>query len=285
MSGRNGGDRFAAPQMPEELRQQLMAASIQQQNQASYQTPTEIVELPSKGLFYPEGHPLHNVDSVEIKFMTTKEEDILSSPSLVEKGIVFDKLLESIIVDKRIDPSLLLTGDRNAVLAKARISAYGPEYSFGAFCSSCSTQQRIDHVFSELKNKEIDANRFEMEDGLVKVVLPKSGATVHLKLLSGQDEKEIQAEQRRRAKANMPEEQLVMMYRKLIVKVNNNDDLFAIANFVNSMPIMDSRFLRKFYSEIKPDLDLTYRFECRKCGHVDDGGVVSINGDFFWPDL
>lgn len=285
MSSRNNGSRFSAPLMPEDLRSQMMAASVHQQNQASYQTPTEVVELPSKGLFYPEGHPLHNAETVEIKFMTTKEEDILTSATLVEKGIVFDKLIESVLIDKRIDVSSLITGDRNAILSRARISAYGPEYSFAASCPSCSTIQKVDHLFTELKNKEISYDELEIENGLFKLTLPKSGAVVHMKLLTGRDEKEIAEEQKRRIKANLPEEQLVLTYRKMIVKVNGNDDIFAIANFVTSMPILDSRYIRKTYAEIKPDLDLTYRFQCQKCGHVDDGGVVSITGDFFWPQL
>ena len=240
MSGRNNESRFTAPLMPDDLRNQLMAMGMQQQTQpASYQIPAEIVELPSKGLFYSEGHPLHNCETVEIKFMTTKEEDILTSPSLVEKGIVFDKLIESLLIDKRIDPASLLTGDRNAILYKARISAYGPEYSFGTSCASCSTPQKVEHLFRDIKPKEIDYNNLELEDGFIKTTLPKSGATVHLKFLNGRDEKEISEEQRKRLKSNLPEEQLVLTYRKMIVKVNDNSDLFYIANFVSSMPILD----------------------------------------------
>jgi len=281
---RNNSERFSAPQMPEELMRQLMASSIQQQNQNTYQTPTELVELPSKGAFYPPEHPLHNVETVEIKMMTTKEEDILTSPTFVEKGVVFDKLLESIIVDKRISPSSLLTGDRSAILTQARISAYGPEYSFYYTCKECSNPQKVDYVFEEIKNKELPED-LVFEDGLLKVVLPKSKAVLHLRFLTGQDEKEIQGEQNRRAKANLPEEQLILMYRKLIAKVNGNDDIFFISNFITSMPILDSRHIRKVYSQAKPDVDLTFHFECKKCGNVDEGGVVSISGDFFWPQF
>ena len=283
MSGRNNESRFSAPLMPDDLRNQLMAASVQQQTQSSYQVPTEIVDLPSKGLFYPEGHPLHNVETVEIKFMTTKEEDILTSPSLVEKGIVFDKLMESILVDRRIDPSSLVTGDRNAILHKARISAYGPEYSFAAACPACSNVQKVEHIFQEMKCKEMVYNETTIENGLLKIKLPKSGAIVYLKILNGRDEKEIAEEQRKRVKSNLPEEQLILTYRKMMVRVNDNDDLFYIANFISTMPISDSRYLRKVYSEAKPDLDLRYHFECKKCSYLDDGGVVPITGDFFWP--
>lgn len=285
MKGRNSGERFAAPQIPEEIQRQIIASSVHQQNQASYQTPTEVVELPSKGVFYPENHPLYNVDTIEIKMMTTKEEDILTSPSLIEKGVVFDKLLESIILDKRITPSSLLVGDRTAILAKARVSAYGPEYSFLASCPECGTNQKVDHLFDDIKCAKLPLDELQIEDGLIKVTLPKSGMAVHLKLLCGQDEKEIQDEQNRRRKSNLPEENLILMYRKLIVRLNGDENIFNIANFASSMSIMDSRFLRKFYSVIKPDIDMSYTFQCGKCGHIDNGGVVPITGDFFWPKL
>ena len=280
---RNNNERFSAPQVPDELMRQIMAASVAQQNQSTYQTPTELVNLPSEGKFYPPEHPLHNKDSIEIKIMTTKEEDILSTPSFVEKGIVFDKLLESIIVDKRIDPRSLLVGDRTAILFKARISAYGPDYNFPTSCPSCNSIQKVEHVFEELKAREVDYAQFEIEDGLIKTTLPKSKAVVHLKFLTGQDEAEIEDEKAKKRKAGLPEEQLVSLYKKIIVKINDSEDYFMIANFVAEMPILDSRHLRKVYAESKPDLDLTYKFECKKCGHVDDGGVVSFSGDFFWP--
>lgn len=282
---RNNNERFSAPQMPEELMRQFMATNVPQQNQSGYSVPTELAKLPSEGKFYPPEHPLHNKDTIEIKFMTTKEEDILATPSFIEKGVVLDKLLESIIVDKRIRPESLLVGDRAAILFKARISAYGPEYSFISSCPSCASVQKIDHVFQELKSKSFEkteAVEFD-EEGLMKITLPKSGNTVHLKFLTGKDENDVEEEKNRRKKTNLPEESLMLLYKKIIVKVNDDADYFNVANFIVNMPIIDSRFLRRVYQENKPDLDLTYHFECKKCGHVDDGGVVSFSGDFFWP--
>lgn len=281
---RNNNDRLGAPQIPEELMRQIMSASSFQQNQSSYQVPTEIVDLPSQGKFYPEGHPLHNVDTLEIKVMTAKEEDILTSPTLVEKGVVFDKLIESLVVDKRIDPSSLLVGDRNAILVQARISAYGPDHAFGAFCNNCSTAQKV-QISVGMKNKELNFSEYQFEEGLLRLELPKSKNIIHLKFLDGKDEKDMVEEQRRRRKANLPEEQLILTYRKLIAKLNGNTDILEIANFAMSMPVADARYIRKVYAELKPDLDLTYKFDCQKCGQTNDGGVVPINGDFFWPEL
>ncbi len=44
----------------------------------SFQTPTEIVELPSKGLIYPTENPLHS-GQVEIFYPETPHEEILLS--------------------------------------------------------------------------------------------------------------------------------------------------------------------------------------------------------------
>ena len=89
--------------------------------------PTEVIDLPSKGLVYPKEHPLSS-GNVEIKYMTAKEEDILTSPNLIEKGIVLDKLLESIIVTEGVKLDDFIMGDKNTLLVSARILGYGKDY-------------------------------------------------------------------------------------------------------------------------------------------------------------
>ncbi len=103
--------------------------------------PTEFVELPSQGKYYPARHPLHNKESVKVRQMTAKEEDILTSRTLLKKGIALDRLLTNIIVDKSIDPQALLVGDRNAIIISTRVSGYGSEYSTKVSCPSCGTAQ------------------------------------------------------------------------------------------------------------------------------------------------
>ena len=142
---RNNEDRFNSANAPE----QAPAAGLQ------YIVPTEVVELPSKGLFYPENHPLHRKDFIEIKHMTTKEEDILTSTSLIEKGLVLDYLLKSIIVNKEIDTKSLLPGDQNAIYLSARISAYGGDYSFNFTCDACGKLNKVDYDLENVKNKEL----------------------------------------------------------------------------------------------------------------------------------
>ena len=110
-------------------------------NDFSFIVPTELVDLPSKGAYYPEGHPLHGSETIEIKQMTAKEEDMLTSRTLLKKGVALERVLESIILNKAIHPDSLLVGDRNALIIAARVSAYGNEYNTTVTCPECGTSQ------------------------------------------------------------------------------------------------------------------------------------------------
>ena len=85
--------------------------------------------MPSKGHFYPSDNPLSS-GQVEIKYMTAKEEDILTSANLIQKGIVLDKLLQALIVSEGVNLDDVLIGDKNAIMIASRILAYGKDYKF-----------------------------------------------------------------------------------------------------------------------------------------------------------
>ena len=122
----------------------LIDTSVSENSLLKFATiPTEIVELPSKGALYPPDHPLHGEETIEIKYMTAKEEDILTSQSLLRKGLAVERLLKSVVVDKRIDPKSLLVGDRNAVLYATRITGYGAEYPARVTCGNCTAKGRL----------------------------------------------------------------------------------------------------------------------------------------------
>ena len=253
-------------------------------SQQIYTPPVDIVHLPSKGEFYPEGHLLHKKETVEIYFMTTKEEDILVNAAYNREGVVFDKLLESILVNKSIDPSSLLAGDRNALLINARKNAYGPEYVINTACQDCLTINKINLDLDGIKEKKTDYSNVEItSNGTFLLKLSKSGVVAEIKLLTGQDEKEMLAQTQQRAKHNLPEEGVTGRYSKMIASINGNADPIAIKQFISNMPIMDSRILRKIYLDLMPDVDFVYKFPCRECSHTNEGGVP-FTGDFFWPD-
>ena len=251
----------------------------------SFVVPTEFVELPSQGRYYPEDHPLHNEDSIEIKQMTAKEEDILTSRTLLRKGVALDRVLQSLIVDPTINANHLLVGDRNAMIIAARSSAYGHMYETQVTCPSCQVTQ--DYAFdlnevqvyhaTELTNAEITVN----DDGTFDVTLPRTEIVVTFRLLSGTDEKTlVEAASSRKSKSH--ERAVTAQLSKMVVAVNGVRTQEALDYLVNHIPSMDSRHLRAAYKTAAPNIDLTQYFECGECDYEADM-EVPLTADFFWP--
>ena len=246
----------------------------------SFVVPTEFVDLPSQGRFYPEGHPLHGKDSIEIKQMTAKEEDILTSRTLLKKGVAIDRLIESIIVNKSIDPKTLLMGDRNAIIIASRVSGYGSDYATEVACPACSTKQT--HSFN-LNDSRIESGTFKEDlgvtdngDGTFTCVLPKTEVTVVARLLTGVEEKKV---------TNLSNSNSVIttQLENIIVSVNGDSSTQAIQYVANNLPSFDSRHLRMVLRMATPNVDLTQQFSCSECGHTQEM-EVPLTADFFWPD-
>ena len=159
---------------------------------ANYDFPTEVIELPSKGKIYPESNPLSK-GRVEIKYMTAKEEDILASQNLIKKGVVLDKLFESVVVDKDIDINDIIIGDKNAILLATRILGYGSEYQVEINDPFSGEQQRTTIDLAKIQTKEIDETLLS-RDNLYEYELPKGKKKIKFKLLTHKDEKDITAE-------------------------------------------------------------------------------------------
>mgnify|MGYP003110330907 CR=1 FL=1 len=254
-------------------------------NGLTYQVPTEFVELPSRGRFYPEGHALHNQETVEIKFMTAKEEDILSSTALIKKGLVIDRLLQNILVED-IDPSSLLIGDRSAIMIAARISGYGRVYETEIVCPTCSarssflfdlTQAKIvDRCFDE----EFIADNsivVDSETGLFMVQLPTTEVTVGLRLLDGYGEKEFS-----QANTDNEESKITTLLSAFIECVDGVYDRAQVEEFIGNMPTKDSKYLRNIYSTLVPNVELKDDFTCSQCFQQKEM-EVPLSANFFWP--
>ena len=254
----------------------------------SFVVPTEFVELPSRGRFYPEGHPLYGEDSIEIRQMTAKEEDILTSRALLKKGVALDRVLKNIIVDKRIEPDLLLVGDRNAIIIALRVSGYGNVYETKVGCPNCGTQQK--YAF-DLNDASIyrgeDITKLSVasnDDGTFTVRLPKTELHVVFKLLTGRHEKMFVAGMESdRKRKNQAERNITRQLAAMLVSVDEDSSPDAIKYLVENMPAMDSRQLRLAYRLAAPNIDLTQHFECSECSHEQDM-EVPLSADFFWLD-
>lgn len=235
--------------------------------------PTEMVDLPSKGLLYPEDSPLRS-GQLEMKYMTAKEEDILTNSNYIQQGIVLDKLLESLIVTK-INFKDLLVGDKNAILIASRILGYGQDYEF----ELNGRTYQVD--LTTLKDKELPEDVDYSKGNEFYFTLPASKDEVTFKLLSHGDELAIERELKGLKKINpnaSPELSTRLKY--IITSVNGDRENKTIREFVeNQLLARDSRALRQEVKRVSPDINLTIQ------GDNGEDIMIPINLNFFWPDL
>ena len=252
----------------------------------SFVTPTDFVELPSKGKLYPEGHPLHNKEEIEIRYMTAKDEDILTSKTLLQKGIAIERVLENVIVDKSIRVEDLLIGDKNAIIIATRITGYGEEYETRIACPSCARSVEYSFDLSLLSTnhgEEIEEENVEATlDGTYIVTVPVTGVRVEIRLLTGADETYLTKLAENKAKKKLPASALTDQFMRMVVSINGDQRNTSRAAFVQHMPARDSKYLRGIYEKISPNIDMTQTFICESCGFEQDM-EVPLTVDFFWP--
>ena len=249
-------------------------------------TPTEFVDLPSGGRFYGEDHPFHNQETVEIRYMTAKDEDILTNQTLLRKGLALERLLESTLSNNNVDPSTLLVGDRNAIIIAARSTGYGPIYKTTVSCPSCA--EKIAYNFSlqeanvyrgdDYGDKEITST----DNGTFLVQLPLTKVNVEMRLLTGKDEAGANNAAQQK-KSSIFENGLTSQVQRVVVALNGETDVEIINKFVELMPAYDSRFLREAHAAVTPNVDLPQHFECSSCEH-EQKLAVPFTVDFFWPN-
>jgi hypothetical protein len=280
---RNNEERFGPPLMEDNSSAATVHADETPQVGLNFVSPTEFVDLPSGGKFYPEGHPLHGKDSIEIKFMTAKEEDILTSKSLLKKGVAIDRMLQNLIVDKSIKLEHLLSGDKNAILLAARMSGYGAEYSVRVSCPSCEEKQDFSFDLSSLEHKDLsdidDLSLEHTQRGTFVYSLPRTKAKVEFRLLTSGDESQMTQEMLR---AKKEETTSTDQLKRVIVSVNGVEDRLQLKQFVESMPAADARFLRAAIRRSTPDVNMSQDFVCASCSHEEEM-EVPLTTEFFWP--
>ena len=252
----------------------------EQVTENKFKFPTEVVELPSKGIIYPKDNPLSS-GKVEMKYMTAKEEDILTNQNYISKGIVLDKLIESLIVSK-ININDIVIGDKNALLIASRVLGYGKDYTFRAYNSSNSQVEDFEIDLTTLKDKVLDPSNL-LKEGVneLSFILPHSKTPITYKLLTHGDEKSIEREITGLQKINkdsIPEVSTRLKY--LITSVDNDTEKKTIREFVdNYLLARDSRALRDEIKRVSPDVELVYNGD-----DVEEGITIPINLNFFWPD-
>lgn len=243
--------------------------------ESKFKFPTETIELPSKGLIYPEDNPLSS-GTIEMKYMTAKEEDILSNQSYIQNGTVLDKLLKSLIISK-IDYNELIVGDKNAIMIAARVLGYGKDYEFEY------KGERVSVDLSTLENKVFDEKAITRGVNEFPFTLPSSDTKITYKLLTHKDEMAIDAEIKGMKKINKNADPAVSTRLKaMILSVNGDDNRKTVREFVdNYLLARDARAFRQHVREVQPDVDLNVMVEV-------NGGMeaidIPITVNFFWPD-
>jgi phage FluMu protein Com len=248
--------------------------------------PTEVIELPSQGHFYPLEHPLSS-GKLELKMMTAKEEDILMSQNLIKKGIVLDKLLETLIVDKNIKLDDLLLADKNAILVAARRLAYGDGYGpVEVTCPKCREKNQVTFNLGEIKNEEFNFDKYTRGENSFEFVLPYSKKTIQYKILTHKDEQQIENELKANNKIlkGASSNEVTARLRSMIISVDGNSDRNYVKKYVETeMVSRDALALRQYIKKNIPDVDLNFNFNCGDCSHEERLGVP-LTVQFFWPD-
>ncbi len=248
---------------------------------SQYDFATEIVALPSEGKCYPESNPLSS-GQIELKYMTAREEEILTTQSLIKKGVVLDKLFEAIIVDKKVNPDDILLGDKNAIMLATRILGYGPEYKVDVFLDNGEKQEAIVDL-GKVQTKEIDFTKLSRENRYT--FKTSTGNELVFKLLTHGDEKkidnDIKAMQRLNKESNGNE--LTTRYRYMIISVDGKEDTKSVIDFINNRFLAkDTKAFREYLKELQPDIKMEFNFTNSETGET-EVRPIPMGVGFFWP--
>jgi hypothetical protein len=251
-------------------------------SQSVLNIPTQPYALPSKGLIYPENNPLSSGE-INLKIPTAKQEDILTNQAFIKQGIVLDKFLESIIVAPAKYEDLI-AGDKNGVLLAARVLAYGGQYKFQYKDPEEKEAEEITVDLTTLKEKEFDESKYTKGVNEFEFTLPFTQVVVTFKLLTHKDEQAIQNEIKGIQKTFKSfSGDITTTLKHTILAVNGIRDMKTIREFVDTMPMKDSKELRKYMQQLSPGIDMKFDFQ-RKNGDVVEGLDIPITVEFFWPE-
>jgi len=270
----------------------LAQQQYEQKQVSDYKFPTEVVELPSKGLIYPKDNPLSS-GKVEMKYMTAKEEDILTTQSYIKDGSVLDRLFQSLIVSngegvpiKYVD---LVTGDKNAIMIAARILGYGKDYEVEITDPFTDKKQKDVIDLTQFENNEYDGSKqVELHRNEFEFILPKSNRKITFMAMTESKERKVKHQieeikkQNRKVK-DLTSRDLTTRLKNMILSVDDESEQRVINNFVdNELFAVDSQSLRAYINEVVPDINMTYEFISEETGERRDM-QLPMDVSFFWP--
>ncbi len=253
-------------------------------NDFGWEIPVESVPLPSKGTIYSPDSTLYNRETLHVKAMTAREEDILTSQAYLKEGTVITELIRSCVTDKTVDPDELINGDRVALMVGIRVTGYGPEYKASASCAHCGKTNDLDVNLAGLPIKRLSIKPVKDGENAFEFQLPVTKKKVVFKFLTNKDEKERETISKNQSKLfNTKTGTAVTSFLEhSILSVDGKTDKLKIRHFIHNMPAYDSRSLRRFINENEPGMDMTWNFSCSECGEDNDTSLP-ITAEFFWP--
>jgi len=271
---------------------ELAKQQYEQKQVSDYKFPTEIIDLPSKGLIYPKDNPLSS-GKIEMKYMTAKEEDILTTQSYIKDGSVLDRLFKALIVSNgegmQINYSDLVTGDKNAIMIAARVLGYGKDYEVEITDPFTNNKQKDTIDLTQFENIEYDgSNQVELHRNEFEFELPRSKRKITFMAMTESKERKVKhlisANQKQSRKMkDMTSRDLTTRLKVMILSVDGETEEKVINNFVdNELFALDSQALRAYINEVVPDVNMTYEFISEETGERRDM-LLPMDVGFFWP--
>ena len=279
------------PNIDEETKAAIMSGAPVQSREdyikkdLNYDIPVQEVPIPSRGLLYPADHPLCGVDTVEIRAMTAKEEDILMNQTFIRKGVMVNELIRSCLLDKRIDPTTLLSGDQTALMYAVRSLGYGNIYEPKYKCPSCETHEKLAIDLDNLTVKPLQIAPIAQGVNEFEFLLPSTKKRVRFKFLNSQETKMIVDDiEAKRKKGIVNSNLITARLMANIISVDGETNRTKISQFAQFMPAKDSLALRKYVDENEPTIESKVDFRCGNCGHEQEI-PMPLTADFFWPNV
>lgn len=273
-SGGQGGAQVVPDRDLEVTREDYVRSEL------GFEVPTSLCPLPTQGKIYPEGHPLRNAKAVEIRTMTTREVAILTNPASYRRGTIITELIQSCLVDRRINANDIIAGDAFALLYAIRSLGIDQIYSPEITCPNCESKQKEHIDLNEIEIKGFGNEPVVEGKNLFEFILPNSGKKVHYKLLTLKEQQDIILNAEQRRKKNLQPDTIADTLRKTIVSVEGNTSPGYISSFVNNMIAKDSFALSKHQKETEPGVETEFYFVCGSCDHTEEL-VIPMTSEFF----
>ena len=248
-----------------------------------YKVNTEIIDLPSNGVCYPEDHPLRS-GTIELKYPTAVDESILMSKTLIKKGVSIDRFIMELMVDKNIDINTILVGDWEAIILASRMLAYGPEYSANITCPNCQKQDDITIDLTTIETNVVEDQ--PLPDGTYEIELPTTKHKLKLRLLTYGDIKSIDTESnslKKISKLTNIEQDNILTYKRMIISVNGDDNPSNILDAIKKFPMLDTSYLRSFVLRNNPGVNQEITFSCSHCMFTGEERLP-LGNKFFYPN-